>query len=67
MMKFDNRGGARKGAGRKPLPPGQKKERFSTCLAPDVMMLIQQHHIKTGKRISKLIEESVRCYLGKPL
>ena len=55
-------GGSRLGAGRKPLPADQKKEKMAFELAPDVAKLLREN-----RPMARTVENAVREFLAKKL
>lgn len=49
-------------AGRKALPPEEKKKRVATSLARDVVAIIEDQSVKLRKPKAQIIEEAIRNY-----
>ncbi|MDC8446094.1 MAG: hypothetical protein LV471_09250 [Nitrosomonas sp.] len=55
MIKKDNRGGAREGAGRKKMLDCEKKKRVTYALSPDVIAFLNNH-----RPAAQTLERAVR-------
>ena len=59
MNKKENRGGPGRGQGRKPLPPGQKKQCKSITLTPRAWQLIDSHALAFDRSRSEQVQALV--------